>query len=148
MNLNYKTLTVAAISFILSTGKAFSCDFGEEYFYCSTTNKKEITICATDETVSYSFGKIGKAPEMLLYFPRGSLVVARVSRRDGGETDIVDFPNKNVNYRVYDMHPAPDEYDEHLGGVVVTENNRDVAQIRCNPESVRGNGIFELLQLN
>lgn len=146
-----KKIIVAAALLTLSMGKVFSCEIGEEFFYCETKNRKQVSLCATDKTADYAFGKMGAKPEMALSMARNTLKGFDWDLHGIGSsmTYTAQFPNKHITYEVYQTYIKPrndQEFDDpkQEGGVIVFKNEVEIAHINCQPETIRGKGISAL----
>ena len=124
---------------------ASSCAQGEGFFYCQTANKKkEVSVCATEQTAYYRFGPVGKAPEMALSLPRHRLQGYVWLGVGKDMTYSVEFYNQNITYEVGQYFERVtndnDEVDVNTTGSIVVKEGADkvLAVIECSPETIRG----------
>lgn len=144
-----QSLLLTALSIVAFSGSTYamasSCPQGEEFFYCQTANKKkEVSVCATEQTAYYRFGPVGKAPEMTLSLPRHRLQ-GYVWLGVGNYMNYsVEFYNQNITYEVIQylehMINDNDEVDVNVTGSIVVKEGADkeLAVIECSPETIRG----------
>lgn len=117
---------------------ASACGSGESLlFSCTTTNRKQVLLCDAGDALYYSFGRPEQAPELSLKIDR---LDASTSQWEGIGSSIsysIDIPNANTVYNVFwsvdrmtDEHPVE-------AGVNVRINERHVATVACQPETVQ-----------
>lgn len=125
-----------AAAIALSPGLALACGTGEtEVFSCTTTSGKTAQVCQASESIRYTFGHPGAAPEMTVSVPNSEFVW----HSDGGSamhTIDMNFDNRGTRY-VVSATRYRDE-DPPLDAVIRVERGGEQAATRvCRDETVR-----------
>jgi len=116
----------------------YACDNGEKVlFTCTTTNKKQLLLCDAGQTLRYTLGKAGIPPEMNLSVARGSASTQQWSGMGRWISYSINIPNVNTLYEVFwGADRMADEHDIEAG-VNVGINGRQVATVKCRPDTVQ-----------
>lgn len=117
-------------------GLALACGTGEtEIFSCTTTNGKLAQVCQAPESIRYTFGRPGAAPEMTVSVPNSEFVW----HSDGGSamhTIDLNFYNRGTRYVVSATRYR--DGDVPLDAEIrVERGGEEVATVVCRDESVR-----------
>jgi hypothetical protein len=100
-------------------------------FQCTTKNDKQVLVCDLGDTLSYSFGKAGSTPEIVVSVPRSA---ASTSQWKGVGRWIyysVTIPNGNTKYTVFTSLDRSSDSHEFESGISVDVNGDEVAKIEC-----------------
>lgn len=122
-----KKLILCTLSLLLSAGAWADTII----FQCETTNKKTVLVQMNKNRVSYKFGRNLSKPEIAFSIPKNE---ASTYQWPGGGSIYydVDIPNGETIYTVYSsIDRMSKDYDSE-SGIVVTQNNKELARILCN----------------
>jgi len=119
-----------------------ACNSGEKtVFSCTATNNKQIEVCDAGRTISYSFGKRGKKPELALSVPRNKVTTFQWHGIGRYMNYSVSIPNGKYMYTVYTSVDKL-ERNEAKGfeaGVTVEKGDKLLATVICRDKSVVDN---------
>lgn len=125
-----------AAAIALVPGLALACTTGEtEVFSCTTTNGKTAQVCQAPESIRYTFGRPGAAPEMTVSVPNSGFVW----HSDGGSamhTIDLNFDNRGTRY-VVSATRYRDEQPPLDAQIQVERDGEQVASLVCLDASVR-----------
>lgn len=117
-------------------GLALACGTGEtEIFSCTTTHGKLAQVCQAPESIRYTFGLPGAAPEMSVSVPNDRFAW----NGDGGSAmDIIElnFDNSSTRYVVSATRfwRGDVELDAEIR---VEQGERQLAMLHCDVETVK-----------
>lgn len=122
---------------------AFACEQGETLaFACDTTNGKRVEVCSAAETASYSFGRAGAEPELVLRKPKHELTY-ELSSGTGEASTYLTFRNGNASYTIESGQVYARDFPDgthvaggRFAGVSADVNGRMVASFACKPASI------------
>ena len=139
----FKTAAALLIASGMMTGNTHAaCETGSKtIFQCTTTNNKQIEVCDAGKTISYSFGKHGKKPELALSIPRHQATTFQWHGIGRYINYSVNIPNGKYTYSVYTSIDKLEE-NEAKGfeaGVSVEKNRNHLATIICRDNTVIDN---------
>lgn len=124
----------AAIALV--PGMGLACGAGEaEIFSCTTTTGKAAQVCQTPETIRYTFGRPGAAPEMTVSVPNSEFLW----HSDGGsamDTTDLNFDNRGTRF-VVSATRYRDEEPPLVAVIRVERGSEQLAILTCRDESVR-----------
>lgn len=138
--------TGAAAVLCLWAGTAgAACDTGEELFFgCTFSNgAKAVQVCVGETQARYRFGPVGGVPELELDTSLADLDYTPWPGIGRTIWEQVVFENKGFRYAVtgiIEREFGEDEDDEiipvFLGGILVTKDEQELADLTCDPGSV------------
>lgn len=136
-SLNEQQTTAAASSESQTTTTASAtCPGSTTIFACTTTKGKAVEVCDSGDTLQYSFGKKGDAPELAISVPRS---MASTYQWDGTGSNIaysVQIPNGNTVYEVFTaVNRMSDEHDM-TAGINVEVAGKRAATLACQTETL------------
>jgi hypothetical protein len=101
-------------------------------FFCKIQKSgKILEVCDKGKTLSYSFGKKGKKPELSLVVPRADASTYQWGGIGSSESYSVTIPNGDTNYSVFwQVDKLEKDYPE-TSGVIVEVKGKIVATINC-----------------
>ncbi|WP_434030089.1 hypothetical protein [[Pseudomonas] boreopolis] len=118
----------------------------EVYFYCTTKNKKTISLCGNKSSekivhLTYRFGTPGKTE---LSYTQGkedtgsNSFYANVYERYRTEYVEISFKNNRYEYRIFNYYDAADGKENVRNGVQVndTESGKEISTIHCQDTKI------------
>ena len=123
---------------VLVTNTYAACGDSKTVFHCTTTNNKQIEVCDAGKTISYSFGKHSKKPELTISVPRHKATTFQWHGIGRHINYSVSIPNGSYMYSVYTSIDKLEE-DEAKGfeaGVMVEKNNQHLVTVICRDDTV------------
>lgn len=126
---------------LISTQLQAKCDKGSETLFSCKIQKsgKHLEVCDTGKTITYSFGKSHKKPELSLAIPRRGVSTYQWSGIGRYENYSVIIPNGDATYSVFwGVDKLAEGYPEEAG-VTVEIKEEEVARILCINKTVKHN---------
>ena len=109
-------------------------------FFCNTQkSNKQIEVCDTGKTISYSYGKKGKKPELALSVPRAEASTFQWHGVGRYISYAVNIPNGDYNYNVFWGVDRLTEKHEIEAGVNVDKQGKPLATIYCQEKGLINN---------
>lgn len=122
-----------ALPFVLA-GTAALAACPETTILSCPIGKKQLEVCLTGPTATYSFGPRGR-PELVLSDRIETLDYTPWNGIGRAIWETVVFHNGPVSYEVWASIDRMDRNAAYEGGVSVLKNGNQVALLRCNPGS-------------
>ena len=135
------TALLIATGMMIGSNAYAACGSSKTVFQCTTTNNKQIEVCDAGKTISYSFGKRGKKPELALSIPRHQATTFQWHGIGRYINYSVSIPNGAYTYSVYTSIDKLEE-NEAKGfeaGVSVEKNEQHLATVICRDHTVIDN---------
>lgn len=111
------------------------CDGGSKtVFSCVTKKGKQIEVCDKGKTLSYSFGKPGKKPEIVVSVPRGHASTTQWNGMGRYISYSVTIPNGDTEYSVFHGFDKIDDKIE--AGVNVSIKGKHAATVYCSDKNL------------
>ncbi|MGV6810343.1 MAG: hypothetical protein ACWA5U_10770 [bacterium] len=116
-----------------------ACNNSETLFSCTTTNNKHIEVCDANKTIQYTFGKVGKKPELSVAAVRDEVTTWQWQGVGRYMSYSVTVPNGDYKYRVFwgVDRLSPDSAEE--AGVDVEKNGKLLATVKCKSDAITQN---------
>ncbi|MEY4584367.1 MAG: hypothetical protein RJB10_864 [Pseudomonadota bacterium] len=135
-----KLITIISVTTVVFTTSAFAkCEVGgKTIFACTTVNGKYIEVCDLGKSITYTFGRVGKKPEISLNVLRNKVTNIPWSGMGRGMVSTVQIPNANTVYEVFfNVNKQLKENEESRSnmGVEVYVNNKYISTINCKANS-------------
>ncbi|MFZ1389365.1 MAG: hypothetical protein WBP46_17425 [Thiolinea sp.] len=133
--------SVALITAVMMGHSAFAaCAGSKTLFYCKTqTNNKQIELCDAGKTITYSFGKIGKKPELAIAVPRADASTWQWAGIGRTMSYSVNVPNGEYNYNVFWGVDRLEENHPIEAGVNVEQNGSLLVTVLCKEKGLISN---------
>jgi hypothetical protein len=125
----YQTMksTLMFSTLILATTSAFAnCGTQQTLFNCTTSKGKQIEVCDAGSVIQYSFGRLGKKPELALSMKRDEIRSNEVDWK-GVALRNVQFTNGEYIYNVN----SSEDRAHSVAGVQVYTKKGVIADIKC-----------------
>ncbi len=130
------------ISGFLFTNLVFAaCPSGSKtLFFCNTQKaNKQIEVCDTGKTISYSFGKKGQKPELAISVPRSQASTYQWQGIGRYISYAVDIPNGDYNYNVFWSVDRITEEHAVEAGVNVEKKDKLLTTVYCQEKGLINN---------
>ncbi len=124
-----------ALLILLPVQALAACPAGTQAIQSCTMGggKKVLDVCLAGDTLGYSYGKVGRSPDLVLrahvrnanYVPWNGIGRALYEE--------VRFYNKDVTYIVWGAVDRLTSGNPVTGGVVVEQNGKTLARLECDP---------------
>lgn len=126
---------------VLASPAFAACPAGTETaFACSfSSGRKAVDVCYGPETVSYAFGRPGRAPELTLSVPLAEVDYQPWPGIGRAIWETVTFRSGDVSYTVFGNIDRPVEAGtepEVTGGIEVRRGETVLATLSCDPGTV------------
>ncbi|WJJ93955.1 hypothetical protein [Neopusillimonas aromaticivorans] len=106
-------------------------------FSCDIANKsRSVTLTQSDQTVSYTYGKKGAAPELALTVPVSAIELYAWEGMGRHQTYSIGIPNGQYLYTVYTSMDSLEQATS--AGVTIEKGGKYLAELLCNPNTVNG----------
>jgi hypothetical protein len=127
---------------VAATSAHGACDSKSKTLFSCATQKsgKRIEVCATANTIQYSFGKPNAKPELVLSVPKSQASTYQWEGVGRSMTYSVNIPNGDTEYRVYSgAEKATEETPDGAvyAGVHVVKNGTQIAEVPCAVSTVK-----------
>jgi len=133
---SYPIISVGLTLLFAMTHALADCPAGQKtVFYCDTVNDKVIQLCDAGATIDYTFGGVGRLPELALRIPREQATTWQWPGIGRWITYAVDVPNGDTRYSVFWGVDRLDEAHPVAAGVDVEIRNEHVATVRCRDDA-------------
>lgn len=133
----------------------------QEFTSCKIQGRdRQVSVCFTDDIVTYEYGSAGRAADLVLREPIATVDFEPWSGVGREIAESVTFQNGNYRYRVVGgferLPPSDDHLDENgdpdartksYGWVEVLRNDDTLITLSCRPETVSygfGGGLYDL----
>lgn len=139
--------TICAFTLFTTTAQAGCFGSGTSLFHCTMSNgKNAVDVCLQEGVVTYSFGKLGKTPDLLL--ARKEVDVSMSPWNGVGRSiyEEISFHNREYSYILgYSMdRKAQDSPLE--GTLIVVEGDATAAELTCDKGSVQTADFYPLFE--
>ena len=146
--------TLRALLFLVPA-PAFACEPTEVLHFACTVNDgtKKVEVCHTTDEVTYRFGPRGGPLELLLRQPVAQIHLTPWPGIGRTIWEEVTFRNAAYTYTVYgsiERTPPEDGAGDIVvtvsGGIIVRQDEQEIAHLTCDPGSVDfpwGTGLYE-----
>lgn len=134
-------LSMGVVSLFLANSVLAACPSGSEtLFFCNTAKlNKQIEVCDAGKTISYSFGKKGKKPELAIAVPRSQASTFQWQGIGRWMSYSVNIPNGAYNYNVFWGVDRLDDKHPIEAGVNVEKSGELVTTIYCQEKGLVNN---------
>lgn len=125
----------AVIALVLMTTPAFACD--DPLFACTMAGKaRMVQVCQTDTGFSYSYGKRGEAPELMLAEPFSAGTYTPWPGVSRTIWDSIAFRNAGFTYEVWtSIERGPGDADRQ-GGITILKGDAVQTTLSCAKGSI------------
>ena len=132
------TALLIASGMMIGSNAYAACGSSETVFQCTTTNNKQIEVCDAGKTISYSFGKRGRKPELALSVPRHQATTFQWHGIGRHINYSVSIPNGAYTYTVYTSLDKLERNEDKAfeAGVTVEKNQQHLATVICRDHTV------------
>lgn len=136
-----------ALTLFASTAQAGCYGSGTSLFHCTMSGgKKALDVCLQGGVATYSFGKIGQAPDLLLARKEVDVMMSPWNGIGRSIYEEIGFNNREFSYIIgYSM----DRRVEALpiaGTLIVVEGDATAAELSCDEGSVKTADFYPLFE--
>lgn len=128
-------VAVAALGCSGAAGAA--CDEGGLVFSCATALGNEIQLCQDGNSIRYTFGEPGLAPQLAITMPKAEVQKAPLRELGKVESYALRIPFREATHVLY--WSLDDAGDEPEAGIRVFVDDRLRATMQCVPGQIRSN---------
>ncbi len=143
------------LSLCAATAANAECPQGQyDFNSCRIAGRNtEVSVCYDDDTVTYSYGPVGKPPELFLTEPIATVDFQPWHGVGKAIFESVTFYNGDYAYQVgggFDRPFTEEEMEQgpqHFGLIDISKHGKSLATLECVPDTVSfglGGGIFYL----
>lgn len=127
-------LFLATLALWLPGATHAACTVPADSFTCQVSKGRELSVCAGTEMFTYSFGT-GEPPEMEMSIPFAEAEVTPWPGIGRSVWSSIRFRKGSHSYEVW-ASAEKDSDDPAGGGVIVSQNGKEIARIDCRPGTV------------
>ncbi|HHC75091.1 MAG TPA: hypothetical protein ENK78_08460 [Thiothrix sp.] len=128
---------LSGAAMIMFSSHAYAaCNNSETLFSCTTTNNKLIELCDAKKTINYTFGKVGKKPELRVAAVRDKVTTWQWHGVGRYMSYSVTVPNGDYKYRVFWGVDRLSPKAEEEAGVDVEKNGKLLATVKCKADTI------------
>lgn len=121
---------------ITTPAASATCGGSKTIFACTTTKGKAVEVCDSGETLQYSFGRKGEAPELAISVPRSKASTFQWDGTGSRMTYSVQIPNGNTVYEVFTAVDRMSDQHEMAAGINVEVAGKHAATLICQVDTV------------
>ena len=138
MRLKTPRSAIILLSLSVASSAALACPSGSETLISCTleAGRKQLQTCLSEDQVTYSFGRTGRAPDLRLSRPVTEVDLLPWPGVSRTIWEQVSFENAGVLYHVYYAQERDPRVPDVTGGLSVERNAQILADLTCDPGSV------------